>query len=277
MIDCALSRLRECEDVANDYRKRAIADSSSRAFRSAIHSVGTEYALTAAFCQLLYVVASVSSGAGWTKIIAGLLKVRGAHALLKSARRAEVSYANQISPEKDLSLATSRTIYDSAEDDATDYVDIRAVTSEPIDLFMHVGVATCLGMIDLLLSFIPRAFAKVISILGFDGNRSSGIKLLWSASAFSDNIFGGVSALVLCMFYNAGVAVADIIPHNYSKLSSANKLFHQAQKQYPNSPFWVLEQARVAKASQKLDSAVLILNGKCEASRSISKWTSGTT
>lgn len=69
-------------------------------------------------------------------------------------------------------------------------IDFTKVTSDPIDLFIHSGTALCFGLLQLLLSLVPPAFSKVLSIFSFRGDREEGLRLLWRATRFKKDVNG---------------------------------------------------------------------------------------
>ena len=70
------------------------------------------------------------------------------------------------------------------------------VFKNKIDIFIHSGTNLMFGIILLMISVIPPAFARVLSIIGFRGNREKGQRMLWQASKFN-NVNGGMAALML--------------------------------------------------------------------------------
>lgn len=70
------------------------------------------------------------------------------------------------------------------------------VFKNKIDIFIHSGTNLMFGIILLMISVIPPAFARILSVIGFRGNREKGQRMLWQASKFN-NVNGGMAALML--------------------------------------------------------------------------------
>ncbi|KKY19997.1 putative mitochondrial outer membrane protein iml2 [Phaeomoniella chlamydospora] len=141
--------------------------------------------------------------------------------------------------------------------------------SNPLDGFVHSGINLCFGILLLLISTIPPAFSKLLSIVGFRGDREKGILLLWQSSKFH-NIHGAMAALCLLVWYNVLVGSCDIVPdppedstpqtqvEGYPALRLRNLLSATSQR-YPKSQLWKLERARMASSQRQLSKALDIL------------------
>ncbi|KAI9784539.1 MAG: Mitochondrial outer membrane protein iml2 [Peltula sp. TS41687] len=138
--------------------------------------------------------------------------------------------------------------------------------SNPIDLFIHSGSNLCFGLLLLMISMIPPAFGKLLSIIGFRGDRQRGLEMLWQASSLP-HVHGAMSGLVLLGFYNGIVGFCDILPDDsdeniegYPK-RRCEGLLVDMRKQYPKSRLWMLEEARMLAANRQLEEAVDLLSG----------------
>ena len=136
----------------------------------------------------------------------------------------------------------------------------------PIDYFIHSGSNLCFGILLVMLSMIPPAFGKLLSIIGFRGDRERGLSMLWQASKLS-NINGAIAGLILLGFYNGIVGFCDILSdgsderiEGYPRRRCEELLMHM-RKQYPKSRLWLLEEARLHAASRRLEEAVGLLDG----------------
>ncbi|OTA99837.1 hypothetical protein M426DRAFT_16068 [Hypoxylon sp. CI-4A] len=141
------------------------------------------------------------------------------------------------------------------------------IFSNPVDVFVHSGVNMCFGALLLIISMIPPAFSRLLSIIGFRGDRERGVQMLWQSSQF-DNINGAVAGLMLLGYYNGLLSFADILPSEkdvekgavvgYPK-AKCTELLGQMRSRYPDSGLWRFEEARVLGISKDLHGALKIL------------------
>jgi hypothetical protein len=141
-----------------------------------------------------------------------------------------------------------------------------------IDVFVHSGANFCFGILLLLISMVPPAFSKLLSIIGFHGDKQRGLRMLWQASKFH-NLIGGVAALALLGYYNGFVRYCDIMPdptpgegdvEGYPQERLA-ALLAEMRFRFPNSRLWLLEESRMKGANKDLDGALELL---CSNNRS---------
>lgn len=135
------------------------------------------------------------------------------------------------------------------EDDFGDF------SNHPVDLFIHSGSNLCFGLLQLMLSLIPPAFSKLLSIIGFRGDRELGIQMLWRATQYS-NINGAMAGLVTLGYYNVTVGFCDIVTSDAYPKERLTTLLVQMRKRYPQSRLWRLEEARMLAANKQLEDAV---------------------
>ncbi|CAI5757249.1 unnamed protein product [Candida verbasci] len=148
-----------------------------------------------------------------------------------------------------------------------------------IDEFIHSGVQLCFGVLQVVLSLIPPAIGKVLSIVGFKGDREVGLKLLWRTAITSRNIHGELALLFLLVFYDGPVQFVDNgfqLPNsnnNKTILNLENKstvseselskilenpsdytsqLLKRARSFFPNNALWVLQEGRMLAAEGEL-------------------------
>lgn len=139
---------------------------------------------------------------------------------------------------------------------------------DPVDVFIHSGTNMCLGLLLVILSLVPPAFSRVLSVVGFHGDRERGIHMLWK-SAVHDNINGAIAGAMLLGFYNGMLASVDILPHeeDYDEHADAvgpptqrcKALMAKLRASYPDSKLWRIEESRFLANDKKLDEAVQLL------------------
>lgn len=156
----------------------------------------------------------------------------------------------------------------SAQADLLDHDPDSDIFANPIDVFIHTGANLCFGMMLILISMIPPAFSRLLSIVGFRGDRERGLRLLWQASKFH-NVNGAMSGLVLLGYYNTIIGFSDIIPDpdlsphgdvgGYPK-KRCEALLAEMRHRHPKSCLWILEEARMHAANRDLSAAMALLS-----------------
>ncbi|KXJ91740.1 hypothetical protein Micbo1qcDRAFT_161747 [Microdochium bolleyi] len=147
------------------------------------------------------------------------------------------------------------------------------VFTNPIDAFVHSGANMCFGILLLIISMVPPAFSRLLSIIGFRGDRERGVQMLWQSTRF-DNINGAVAGLMILAYYNGLLGFSDILPSDedvengavmgYPKTRCAALLATMRQR-YPESGLWRLEEARVLAVKKELREAITILQNNKES------------
>lgn len=141
--------------------------------------------------------------------------------------------------------------------------------THPVDLFIISGSNFCFGILLLLISLVPPAFATLLKIVGFKGDRERGIQMLWHATKY-DNIHGAMAGLVLFGFYNSLLGFCDIVapagPGSYPT-ERLRELLLEMRKRYPKSQLWLLEEGRMLANDKKLEDAVTFMREKCKDSK----------
>lgn len=157
-----------------------------------------------------------------------------------------------------------------------------------IDEFIHSGVQLCFGILQVVLSLIPPAIGRVLSIVGFRGERDVGLKLLWRNAITCRNIHGDLALLCLLVFYDGPVQFVDQgfqLPKdsnsnvsNIIDISARNSIsdeeldkvllnpdFYTPQlldkviKFFPHNALWILQQGRVLSSHGKLTEAIKLM------------------
>jgi hypothetical protein len=136
-----------------------------------------------------------------------------------------------------------------------------------IDVFVHSGANFCFGILLLLISMVPPAFSRLLSIIGFHGDKQRGLRMLWQASKFH-NIIGAMAALALLGYYNGFVRYCDIMPdptpgeddvEGYPQ-ERLTELLTEMRSRFPNSRLWLLEESRMMGANKDLEGALNLLS-----------------
>ncbi|KAJ9492370.1 hypothetical protein VN97_g852 [Penicillium thymicola] len=136
-----------------------------------------------------------------------------------------------------------------------------------IDTFVHSGVNFCYGILLLLISMVPPSFNKLLSVIGFHGDKQRGLRMLWQASKFH-NFIGAMAALALLGYYNGFVRYCDIMPdptpgetdvEGYPQERLA-ALLAEMRSRFPNSQLWLIEESRMLGANKELGSALELLS-----------------
>ena len=125
----------------------------------------------------------------------------------------------------------------------------------------------CFGVLLLIISLVPPAFSRLLSIIGFRGDRERGIEMLWRSSKF-ENINGAVAGLMLLAYYNGLLGFADILPSDADVEKGAivgypaerlSALLVRLRRRYPDSGLWRFEEARSLSNKRDLPGALDIL------------------
>ncbi|KAL6699773.1 hypothetical protein J3F84DRAFT_393082 [Trichoderma pleuroticola] len=163
---------------------------------------------------------------------------------------------------------TSELSLRSKDSDLSSEVEL----DNPVDKFIHSGANMCFGVLLLILSLIPPAFSRILSIVGFHGDRSRAVKMLWK-SAVHSNINGAVAGMMLLAYYNGLLGAADILPaaKDYDAdaeavgppIEKCEKLLADMRARYPDSQLWRVDEARMLANERKLTEALdLLKTGK---------------
>lgn len=138
--------------------------------------------------------------------------------------------------------------------------------THPVDIFIHSGASLCFGLLILMISMVPPAFAKLLSIVGFRGDRQRGLQMLWQTSSLT-HVHGALAGLILLGFYNGIAGFCDILPDDTGESLEGyparrlEALLTGMRKRYPHSRLWLLEEARLLASNRQLEEAVELLNG----------------
>lgn len=171
----------------------------------------------------------------------------------------------QTTPTK-MTPASSRQPSPPRSSTSTTTIEAELTFDNTIDVFIHSAANMCFGIILLVLGLIPPSFSKVLSIVGFHGDRARGVHMLWKSAAHP-NLNGAVAALMLLVFYNGGAS--DIMPSQEDYDDSAEAvgppvekckaLIESMRTQYPASRLWQVQEAAMHSAAGDPDAAIEIL------------------
>ncbi|KAI1370643.1 hypothetical protein F4677DRAFT_457688 [Hypoxylon crocopeplum] len=151
------------------------------------------------------------------------------------------------------------------------------IFTNPVDSFVHSGVNMCFGSLLVLLSMVPPTFSRLLSIIGFRGDRERGVQMLWQSSRF-DNINGAVAGLMLLSYYHGLLSFADIVPSEEDVEKGAvvgyprarcSALLAKMRSRFPDSGLWRFEEARVLGNSKDLHGALKILKSNTSKMRQV--------
>ncbi|KAF2272564.1 uncharacterized protein EI97DRAFT_385457 [Westerdykella ornata] len=146
-------------------------------------------------------------------------------------------------------------------------VDISLFGTHPVEQFISSGANFCFGILLLIISLVPPAFATLLKIVGFKGDRERGIQMLWQATKYH-NIHGAMAGLVLFGFYSTILGFCDILPRHgpgsYPK-QRCKALLAEMRQRHPKSHLWLLEEARMMASEKDLEAAVAFMEnmGEC--------------
>lgn len=139
---------------------------------------------------------------------------------------------------------------------------------DPVDVFIHSGANMCFGILMLILTLVPPSFARILSVVGFRGNREKGVSMLWRSSTH-DNINGAVAGMMLLAYYNGLLGTVDILPHpdDYNEAAETvgppkekcDRLLATMRERYPDSRLWQIEESRRLSSEHDLRGAIALL------------------
>ena len=297
----ASERLNTAENTAySDQHKAQHNSNAPNSYHSQMYAPGTEFALVQAMAQLMSAVVGVLNES-LTESIKGFYKLRKAYIALDAILKMEQKFIQEkrsVDPKRsvpstgptkpDPKAAASETarisqqlsemnVSDSdvstdtssrAQSDMLSHDPDSDIFHNRIDVFVHSGANFCFGILLLLISMVPPAFSKLLSIIGFHGDKERGLRMLWQASKFH-NLIGAISAFAILGYYNGFVRYCDIMPdagedgdvQGYPQ-ERLEALLGVMRKRFPNSQLWVLEESRMKGANKDLDTALELLCGK---------------
>ncbi|KAI1111847.1 breast cancer protein [Nemania sp. NC0429] len=299
-MDEASNLLAQSEASAwNEIKKAEKEASSSASHPERIYPPGSEYQLVLAESYLMSAIIGVLHES-LTEGIKSFYKLRKAYVALDSIVQAESAYLRK----RGLLATPSQAprvhetmpggFFDDAELEGLDADESKSddqpsektetpqdlpsrgtlqdgpdsdIFADPVDAFVHSGASMCFGILLLIISLVPPAFSRLLSIIGFKGDRQRGIEMLWQSARFQ-NINGAVAGLMILAYYNGLLGFADILPTDadvekgavmgYPKDRLA-ALLVKLRGRYPESALWRFEEARSRGNMRDLTGALEIL------------------
>ncbi|KAG6040348.1 hypothetical protein E4U41_000818 [Claviceps citrina] len=309
MMAQTAAKLSDCETKAwNEYKRAQKYSGYHGVGTSGIYAPGTEYELVRAEAQLMSAVVGVLNESV-VEAMKSFYKLRKAFIILDGIVAAEakaleaqrMASNNEIADgasecksngDKEISSSTDTsptiaTAHLAAQENprgTSDYDGPRPPTplmvqsvhleseldvTDPIDVFIHSGANMCFGLIHLILSLVPPAFSRILSVVGFHGDRARGVRMLWRSAAH-DNINGALAGMMLLAYYNGLLGTVDILPHpqDYDQDAEAvgppdrrcRRLLHELRARYPDSRMWRVEESRLYANNRDLSRAVKLLS-----------------
>lgn len=154
---------------------------------------------------------------------------------------------------------------------------------DTVDEYIVSAINACYGLLQLVISIIPPGIGRVLSIVGFSGDKDEALSMLWKATTHQ-NIHGCIGLLALLQFYDGPTQVSDIevtevpsspasdetatndlpIPSNFDDITQVKKCLKAAlarySKHYSHGALWQLQQGRMKASEGKLKEAVAIMD-----------------
>ncbi|EPS40704.1 hypothetical protein H072_5403 [Dactylellina haptotyla CBS 200.50] len=277
----ASETLSAAESAAYNAQRAAVRSPHS----TSSYPAGTEFALANAETQLMSAVIGVLSES-IVEAMKSFYKMRTAFKTLEGVSKSiEEVKARNLKGASALSVATTGSGSGAGEQSLLQ-VDDRSTTgllavpspagsiggSTPgtpgspgfrnaVDEFIESGGNLCYGTLLLFIGIIPPAMSRLLSIIGFHGDREKGIKHLW-VSALMMNSHGALAAIILLVYYNM-LQSCDIVETDEAKGGVPKKkledLLFAYRDRYKQSPLWILEEARLYAQRKDLETAVKLL------------------
>ena len=134
-----------------------------------------------------------------------------------------------------------------------------------VDSFISSSSNMAFGIMKLVVSLVPPAFATLLKIVGFQGDRERGLESLWKATD-EHNIYGAFSGIVIFAYYNFIIGSSDIRPVSDPSVGeNLNGLLVDMRTRHPKSLLWVLEESRMIAGNRKLEEARQLLSSGSES------------
>ncbi|OAA53322.1 Tetratricopeptide repeat protein 39 [Cordyceps fumosorosea ARSEF 2679] len=294
-IALAAKLLAECEARAWQDLKHA----KGRPAASQIFPAGTEYEVVVAQTQLMLAVVGVLNESV-IEAMSGCLKLRRAYNTLDAIMAKEKEYFKKQRTRTgsgSAAVASARAstegknVFSAAHTPSSSRTSLEGLTTDmekltalgttspalqeidvelanPVDAFIHSGINMCMGMLMLMMSLMPPAFARILAVVGFKGDREIGMQMLWRSTAHH-NANGAFAGITLLNFYHSILGLTDIQPHGADFDESAEPygipqkkvagLLVTLRARFPQSRMWLIEEAKGLANRRNLAAAIEIL------------------
>lgn len=205
----AISTLGVAESAASKAKDLAL----TRGVRTSSFRPGAEYEMVLIESNLLSAVSMFLSESVFDALKA-LYKLRKTYGALEDIRKhvAETKVSNHASlwaGTTSTELEQFRKVYANRNE-----IDIaQAVEAYPqvsMDEYIISGVETCSGLLHVVLSSIPPNLIRLLSVVGFRGDREMGLGLLWRVTGTYTNIHSSLSIIALLLFFDGPLNYRDI-------------------------------------------------------------------
>ncbi|KAI5819746.1 hypothetical protein BZA77DRAFT_142537 [Pyronema omphalodes] len=286
----ASDRLADAEASAERDRKRAIKENH----QTGRLPPGIEYALCNAEAQLMSAVVGLLSESV-AETLKSFYRLRTAYKTLEGIHNTLESldfkidyraHSNRNTPEgsiheadkppkssaSSISVKTAKSAQSNAEDKPLEMsmgnLSLKRsstktrMSRDEVEIFTASGCSLCFGVLMLLLGMVPPSLGRVMSIVGFKGDRRRGLSMLWDASQ-AENVHGAIATLIILNYYGNALQTCDIVAADNEEGGYPQQKCHDAlvkiRQKYPNSALWKLEEARMEAVAGRLEAAVEIL------------------
>ncbi|GAO49390.1 hypothetical protein SAICODRAFT_22472 [Saitoella complicata NRRL Y-17804] len=126
---------------------------------------------------------------------------------------------------------------------------------EQMNGLIYAGTLSGLGIFILIISLLPTSLNKILSIIGFRGDRKQALQLLWD-SAPVPNVYGAIATLTLLEYYNA-ISSCDIVDDElFEERRKTLEMLALTKVRYPKSGMWGLQETRAMAQQGKLYEAL---------------------
>ncbi|KAK6531346.1 Mitochondrial outer membrane protein iml2 [Arthrobotrys megalospora] len=269
----ASDTLAAAETAAHTAQRHAVRSPRS----TSSYPAGTEFALAAAETQLMAAVIGVLSESV-VEAMKAFYKMRSAFKTLEGVSRSieEVKAKKLLAAAASSSVTVETTGASVVSDEerkgllavpnATGTASGSGEGKEPefknaVDEYIESGGNLCYGTLLLFIGMIPPAMSRLLSILGFHGDRRKGVERLWE-SANMMNSHGALAAIILLVYYQM-LQFCDIVETDEAKGGMPRKkcedLLFAYRDKYKNSPMWILEEARLCTQKKEVEKAIELL------------------